>query len=104
MRTDRLTTFILTVIALELFWIGLNSVPAVSAQDAATPVVITGIAIPADGDAAPVRLLPVRVNGTVDIRATTPLAIEAREPLKVEADDPLPVQSVPFTPGVRPGD
>lgn len=104
MRTDRLTRIILTVIALELFWIGLDRAPAVSAQNAATPVVITGIAIPADGDGQPARLLPVRVNGTVEIRANAPLAIEAREPLKIEADDPLPVQSVPFTPGDRPGD
>jgi hypothetical protein len=55
-------------------------------------VVITGIRL----ESTPNRPLPVTMQGTIIITATTPL--------KVAADEPLPVKSVPYTPADRPGD
>jgi len=90
--TDRYLKFVLTLIALELLWLSLNGASRpLSAQAAATPVVITGIHLET-GDGSP---LPVAVRGTVTIAQDAPL--------KIEADRPLPVESVPFTPSVRPG-
>ena len=115
MRTDRYLKFILTVIAVELLWLGLNDlVPPVSAQDSPTRVVITGV----DGGFLPVAIagqtvtagrpplqpLQTAISGTVAIETRVPLKIEADRPLKVEADRPLKVESVPYTPGLRPGD
>ena len=89
----RYLRIVLTVIAFELLWLAAAG-PArpVSAQPAAIPVVITGIRLDSlDSDA-----LPVSVDGTVII---APLG-----PLKIEADHPLLVESVPYTPGSRPGE
>jgi hypothetical protein len=89
---DRYLKIVLTVIALELLWLIAGTVvKPVSAQVAATPVVITGVQFET-GDAA---FLPVAVRGTVTVAPAGPL--------KVEADRPLPVESVPFTPTARPG-
>jgi hypothetical protein len=84
---------VLTVIALELLWLSLGSWSRpVSAQPDTMPVVITGIRL----DSTTAGPLPVAVQGTIVITATTPL--------KIEADEPLPVKSVPYTPADRPGD
>jgi hypothetical protein len=91
--TDRYLKFLLTVIALELLWLAASGpAPAVSAQGAATPVIITGVQL----DPAMDGNLPVSVRGSITF---VPLG-----PIKVEADHPLPVQSVPYTPSARPGD
>lgn len=89
---DRYLKIVLTVIALELFWLALNDVTGpVSAQSASTPVVITGIHLDTP-DAAP---LPVAVHG--------PVTVTQSGPVKVEADRPLMVESIPFKPAARPG-
>ena len=127
MRHDRYLTFILTVIALELLWIGLrDTAPAVSAQarPAAAPVVITGVdlagpagnflpvavvgsyrEVPA-GTAPVLRPMTTRVEGSVSatLAPQTIVGIRTDRPLKVEADRPLPVREVVYTPGERPGE
>ena len=108
MSIDRYVKIVLTVIALELFWIGLSSVaPAVSAQapQAVTPVIIRGIEL----SGANAGFLPVTVVGSfrqipdasrptirplaAEITATGPLRIYEVRPLKVEIDRPLVVKT-----------
>jgi hypothetical protein len=115
MKTDRYLRIILTVIAIELAWLGFkDSAPAVSAQAEPARVIIASV----DGGFVPVALagqtatagrnplrpIQVGITGDVTIQARTPLKIEADRPLKVEADRPLKVESVPYTPGARPGE
>jgi hypothetical protein len=122
MRADSYLRGVLTVIALELAWIGMKDFAApLSAQDAPTRVVITGIEV----DAARPAYLPVAIVGSVKtipvpLRTTLeslrlgapvqidtlqrPLKIEADRPLKIEADKPLKVETVRYTPGDRPGE
>ena len=92
MTADRYLKTVLTIIALELLWLAANGLPtSVAAQNAATPVVITGVRVTTAGES-----LPVTVGGTV--------TIASKEPLKVEADRPLPVEAVPYTPSAKPGE
>ena len=115
MKIDRYLRIILTIIAIELLWIGLKDMaPAVVAQAEPTRVIIASV----DGGSLPVALagqtpnagrnplrpIQIGITGDVSIQARTPLKIEADRPLKVEADRPLRVESVPYTPGVRPGE
>jgi hypothetical protein len=113
MGTDRYLKVILTIIALELCWLGLiQSAPAMSAQAAATPVIVTGIQLPPNNQA----FLPVGIVGAYTnippgaAIALRPLStriegmVTVREPITVEADRPLPVQQVDYTPRARPGD
>jgi hypothetical protein len=115
MRTDRYLKIILTVIALELLWLGLkDGSPRVSAQAEPARVVIAAV----DGGFLPVALagqtptagqnplrpIQIGISGSVAIQTRTPLKIEADRPLKIEADRPLKVESVPYTPGARPGE
>ena len=122
MRADRYLKLILTVIALELFWIGIKDLTVpVSAQAAPTRVVITGVemeaatylpvAVVGNVTTIPVPLrsslepLTVRVGSPVQIDTQQrPLKIEADQPLKIEADRPLKVETVRYTPGDRPGE
>jgi hypothetical protein len=115
MTGDRYLKAILTVIALELLWLGVNhATPAASAQGVITPVIIRGIQLDPDtttfvpvgvvgsyrqvpGIATPtLEPMATRVNGTV--------AIEARDPIKIEADRPLRVETVDYAPRTRPGE
>lgn len=104
MAVDRYVKTVLTIIALELFWIGIKDLaPAVTAQapPAATAVIIRGVQLPANSQ----DYLPVGVVGQpvrVDVPRT--LKVEADRPLKIEADRPLKVESVPYTPSQRPGE
>lgn len=115
MKTDRYLRIILTIIATELLWLGLrNAAPPVSAQAAPARVIIASV----DGGFLPVALagqttnagrnplrpIQVGITGDVAVTARTPLKIEADGPLKVAADRPLKVESVPYTPGARPGE
>ena len=107
MARDRYLRIILTIIAVELLWLGLKDLaPSVSAQadrrPAAAPVVITGIRL---DDRNP-DSLPVSVMGTVTVGLvpSTVVRIQSDRPLKVEADTPLPVQQVDYVPRVRPGE
>lgn len=123
---DRYLKIVLTVIALELFWIGVKdaSVPVLAQQAEATRVVITGIDI--GPTAAPRGALPVMVRSTdlalriqadrpdrplkietdrpVKVEGDRPLPISIDRPVTVEADRPLPVEQVPYTPGRVPGE
>ena len=77
---------VLTIIAIELGWIAINHSGAqVSAQQAATPVIITGVELRSN------QVLPVEVRGIVDIRAAQPIPIEANRPIEVR----IPVTSSP---------
>jgi hypothetical protein len=115
---DRYLRIVLTVIALELFWIGIRDVAVpVSAQQAeATRVVITGIDIaptaasqgavpimvrPAD---AAVRIQADRADRPLKVETDRPVAVTVDQPVKVEATRPLPVEQVPYTPGRIPGE
>jgi hypothetical protein len=122
MRADGYLKVVLTVIALELLWIGAKTVAVpVSAQDAPTRVVITGIEM----DTTRPAYLPVAIVGSVrtipaPLRVTVeslrlgapvevdtqlrPLRIDTDRPLKIEADKPLKVETVRYTPGARPGE
>lgn len=125
MRADRYLKVVLTVIAVELLWLGVKDlgppVLAQAGQAAPMRVVVVGVDMrPADGilpvavagsyrqipEAARAMLEPlqVRVSGPVVIESRGVLKIEADRPLKIEADRPLRVESVPYTPGVRPGE
>jgi hypothetical protein len=129
---DRYLKIVLTVIALELFWLGIKDIgtPAAAqvtkaaAQPAEPmPVVIKAIDItdPERIAADPTRStmpvyatreMPVYSSRTLKIDADRPLAIvgaaplkvQADKPLPVEADKPLPVESAPYKPGRTPGE
>jgi hypothetical protein len=116
MTGDRYLKGILTIIALELLWLGVShGTPAASAQGAVTPVIIRGIQL--DGPST-TGFLPVGIVGTYRqipgvasatlepprIRIDGPVAIESARPIKIEADSPIRVESVPYTPSVRPGE
>jgi hypothetical protein len=115
MQHDRYIKFILTVIALELLWLGVrDGATPVSAQGGPTRVIITGVEIDKTESFIPVGI----VGGYRDLppwaasRSLRPLttrvegdvAILSRSPLKVAADRPLPVQQVDYTPRTRPGE
>ena len=109
MRANRYLNVVLTVIAIELGWIGLNHMGTpVSAQQTAQPVVITGVQMP-QSDTLPMNMLPVTVRG-VELRNRNefmpiglygqveqvpgrerfqPIDIRTPVPIKVEADRPL---------------
>ena len=119
MKSDRYLKAVLTIIAIELGWLGFNQAATpVTAQAAATPVVITGIELPTGRGYIPVGVvgqarlpdrtlqpvdmtirndrLPVSVSGIVDMR---PIGA-----IKIEADRPLKVENVGYTPAQRPGE
>ena len=108
MARQRYLEAILTILALELLWLGLGrAAPAVTAQSAPTPVIITGVQIdtPARADAGsiPVSVVAVETRVPLRITAETPLKVTVAAPVKVEADRPLKVESVDYTPKPRPG-
>jgi hypothetical protein len=122
-RTDSYLKIVLTVIALELLWIGLkDTAPAVSAQVQATPVIIKGVDMNLTGGLLPVVIagsardvpaqhrpvvekLTVRVTEAVPVETRgSALRVEAARPFKIEADRPLKVENVGYEPGQRPGD
>jgi hypothetical protein len=101
MRTNRYLNVVLTVIAIELGWIGLNHVGTpVSAQQTAQPVVITGVQM-SQADMLPVTVrgvnlrnrnefLPTGLYGQVEqvpgADRFEPIDIRAPLPIKVEVD------------------
>ena len=104
MAVDRYVKVVLTIIALELFWIGVKDLaPPVTAQSqpAPTQVVIRGIQLaPSSNDYLPVGVVgqPVRVD------VTRPVKIEADRPIKIEADTPLKIENVGYSPAQKPGE
>jgi hypothetical protein len=94
MPVDRFVKTILTIIALELFWIGLkDTAPPVSAQAQLTPVVIRSIQIPAGSN----DYLPVGLVGQ-------PVRVDVQRPVKIEADQPIKVENIGYTPAKNPGE
>ena len=123
---DRYLRIVLTVIALELLWIGVKdtAVPVAAQQAEATRVIITGVdigpaasprgALPVmvrPGDLAlriqadrPDRPLKIEADGPITVEGDRPLAVSIDRPVKVETDRPLTVEQVPYTPGRIPGE
>ena len=94
MHIDRYVKVVLTVIALELFWIGIkDTAPPVAAQAQLTPVVIRSIQIPAGSN----DYLPVGLVGQ-------PVRVDVQRPVKIEADQPIKVENVGYTPAKSPGE
>jgi hypothetical protein len=115
MKTDRYLRIILTIIAIELLWLGLRDLtPTVAAQAEPMRVVIASVDggfLPValagqtmNAGRAPLRPIQIGITGDVAVLARSPLKIETDRPLKVEADRPLKVESVRYTPGERPGE
>ena len=104
MAVDRYVKTILTIIALELFWIGIkDAAPPLmaQAQPAVTAVVIRGIQLPPASN----EYLPVGVVGQpVRVDVTRPVKIEADRPIKIEADRALKVENVGYLPTKNPGE
>lgn len=127
MQIDRYVKVVLTVIALELFWIGMkDTAPPVSAQAQAAPtaVVIRGIDVGGpEAGFLPVavvgsyRTVPSRARESVDrltteittdraikMEADRPIDVTVQGAVRVETERPLLVQSVQASPAQRPGD
>lgn len=123
MPRDRYLKIILTVIAIELGWLGVKDMAVpVSAQQTPqtpplTPVVIRGIDLPCGGNTINCRetSLPVAVTRSTDpLRVTVdaPLPVDARGLVRIRQDQafivetgdrPLLIQSVPARAAERPG-
>jgi hypothetical protein len=117
----RFLNVVLTIIAVELGWmvISQTGVP-VSAQPAATRVVITGIEVPRN-QSLPTTLrgvdlgeafVPVALYGEVEeppeASRFEPINVRSSSPLKIEADRPLRIQEpvtvrIPVTSSPKPG-
>jgi hypothetical protein len=96
MTVDRYVKTVLTIIALELFWIGIKDMatPLVAqAQPAVTQVVIRGIQLPGGSN----DYLPVGVVGQ-------PVRVDVTRPVKIEADRPIRVENIGFVPSKNPGE
>ena len=104
MAVDRYVKIVLTIIALELFWIGVKDVaPPVAAQAQAQPtqVIIRGIQIPSGSN----EYLPVGVVGQpLRVDVPRPVKVETDRPLKIETDRPLKVENVGYIPAPKPGE
>ena len=102
MTVDRYIKTVLTIIALELFWIGVkDTATPVAAQGQLTSVVIRGVQLPPNSQ----DYLPVGVVGQpVRVDVTRPVKIEADRPIKVEIDRVLKVENVGYTPAKNPGE
>ena len=121
MRANRYLNVVLTIIAVELGWLALSQIGVpVSAQQAPTRVVITGIDVPRNqslpatlrgvelGDA----FVPVAIYGhvneppqpsrfsAIDVRTSTPLKIQEDRPIRIQ--EPLTVR-IPVTSSPKPG-
>ena len=122
MKADRYLRVLLTIIAVELGWIAIDrGLEPVSAQAAATPVVITGINIRDERAFLPVGVMgghqriPAGVPLTqvrVAAEFPRPVAVDVREPLDVRhvgavrvepGDRPIRIESV-YQPAQRPGE
>ena len=126
MPRDRYLKIVLTVIAIELGWLGIKDVAVpVSAQQnqpsqqgaQPTPVIIRGIDLPCGGNTINCRetSIPVSVTRTttpVRVTVDAPLPVDARGTVRIRQDQaivvetgerPLLIQSVPPTAAPRPG-
>ena len=118
MKTDRYVKVILTIIAIELAWLGFHQTATpVTAQAQATPVVITGVEMGANRGFLPVgvvgqafvpdrTLRPVDMNirnERVTVAVGHVLDVRPIGAIKIEADRPLLVENVGARPAPRPG-
>ena len=126
MSADRYLKVILTLIALELGWIGLTlSAPPVSAQAQAepTPVIISGVQLRDRADFLPVGVLgqpravpaavarafqpldtTVRNDQPLRVALPVPLDVRTVTPIRIDSDRPVKVENVGYTPAQRPGE
>jgi hypothetical protein len=111
MHADRYLKFILTVIAIELLWLGLNeAAPRVTAQQKpeATPVVITGVRIGGqEYTTIPVALTgsmrPNSIGGHRELPNLQPASIRVSDPIQIDTRQPLTVaQPVTVQTGTKP--
>ena len=117
--SDRYLKVILTVIALELGWLGVKDVGTpVSAQATVepTPVILRGIEMKGRlPNALPIyqteplsivaeRPILVEAQRPLPIESVRPLQIDGSVPLRIHADRPIPVENVGYKPGARPGE
>jgi hypothetical protein len=94
MTVDRYVKTVLTIIALELFWIGLkDTAPPVAAQGQLTPVIIRGVQLPNNSQ----EYLPVGLVGQ-------PVRVDVTRVVKIESDKPLKVENIGYTPSKNPGE
>ena len=94
MAVDRFVKTILTIIALELFWIGIkDTATPVVAQGQLTPVIIRGVQMPAGSN----DYLPVGVVGQ-------PVRVGVTGTVAITSDRPLKVENVGYTPAKNPGE
>jgi hypothetical protein len=113
---DRYLKVILTIIALELGWIGLNQTTSpVAAQANATPVILRGIDL-GNSDAylpvgvvgayrqIPPTTIPTMERLTVRVEAGAPLNVRTVAPVEIDNRKPVRVENVQYTPGQRPGE
>ena len=96
MRTDRYLKFILTVIAVELLWLGIKvGAPPVFAQPQRQPelerVVIAGFQIGKEV----YTTLPVAIVGSVSRPVPSARELPFIEPLRVEIPGPIKVENGP---------
>ena len=115
MAADRYVKFILTVIALELLWLGAReAAPPVQAQPAPMPVVVTGFRFGGqDFNTVPVAVVGgLRANPgrelpgveTLRVAFAEPVRLDTKEPVTVRTGvNPLIVEVVPAKPSARPG-
>jgi hypothetical protein len=113
---DRYLRIILTIIALELGWIGLNQTMApVAAQANATPVILRGIDL-GNSDAylpvgvigayrqVPPTAIPTMERLTVRVEAGATLNVRTVAPVEIDNRKPVKVENVGYTPGQKPGE
>jgi hypothetical protein len=124
MGADRYLKVVLTIIAVELGWIAVQQTgTAVSAQQTATPVVLTGIDLQEQTDYMPVsilgqarsvpaplagrfRPLDTAIRNEQSIPVSVPLPIDVRTvgTIRIDTSRPLKVENVGYTPAPRPGE
>jgi len=112
---DRYLKIVLTIIALELGWIGFNqTMPSVSAQGNATSVILRGIDLAADAylpvgvvgayRQVPPSAIPTMDRLTVRVDASAPLNVRTIAPVEIDNRRPVRVENVGYTPGQKPGE
>lgn len=99
MSADRYTKIVLTVIAVELGWLGVKdaSVPVSAQQVEPMPVIIRGV----EGVRERPLVFPVRIaEATVPVKVTAdrPLPIEAPLPIRIDAINPVVIETPPGRP------
>ena len=101
MVADRYIKLVLTIIAVELLWLGLRDAPIAHAQQkpAPTEVIVTGVRIGQQGHS----MLPVvvmggaqRLPGISDVRGVEPLVVRIPAPIQAQVQGPVAI-SQPLT-------